>query len=79
MVFSWVCKNVVLSDSSEDPLFQSAQATGTCKVMCFHPWSDMTLPLMEVKAIVSVIEKWAETYSDLGKTYTWVQVSTCKI
>jgi hypothetical protein len=79
MVLSWFCKNVLLSDSSEDLLFQSAQATGTCKVMCFHPWSDMTLPLMEVKDIVSVIEKWAETNSDLGKTYTWVQVSTCNV
>nr|KAG5699546.1 hypothetical protein BaRGS_033742 [Batillaria attramentaria] len=36
--------------------------------MCFHPWSDMTLPLMEVKAIRSVVDKWAEINKDLGES-----------
>ena len=62
-------------EPSDDPLFQTAQARGTCKVMCFHPWSDMTLPLMQVKDIRNVVDKWAEINTDLGKTYTWVQVS----
>lgn len=46
------------------------------KVMCFHPWSDMTLPLMALPEIRAVIDKWAELAVELGATYPWVQVST---
>lgn len=63
---------------SEDPLFRSAEAKGTCKVMCFHPWSDVTLPLMKVTEIRAVIDKWAEINVDLGQKYNWVQVKYSK-
>lgn len=44
------------------------------KVMCFHPWSDVTLPLMKKHEVVKVINQWAELVEDLGATYPWVQV-----
>lgn len=44
------------------------------KVMCFHPWSDVTLPLMKKEEVVTVIDKWAELMEELGATYPWVQV-----
>ncbi|XP_019373602.1 PREDICTED: galactose-1-phosphate uridylyltransferase isoform X1 [Gavialis gangeticus] len=44
------------------------------KVMCFHPWSDMTLPLMALPEIRAVIDKWAELAVELGATYPWVQI-----
>lgn len=44
------------------------------KVMCFHPWSDVTLPLMKKEEIIKVIDKWAEMLEELGATYPWVQV-----
>lgn len=44
------------------------------KVMCFHPWSDVTLPLMKNQEVVEVIDKWAELVEELGATYRWVQV-----
>lgn len=44
------------------------------KVMCFHPWSDVTLPLMKNQEVVEVIDKWAELVEELGSTYRWVQV-----
>lgn len=44
------------------------------KVMCFHPWSDITLPLMKKHEVVKVIDKWAELVEELGATYPWVQV-----
>lgn len=56
------------------PLFQVKGARGVCKVMCFHPWSDITLPLMPVTGIRSVIDKWAEIMEELGPTYRWVQI-----
>ena len=43
--------------------------------MCFHPWSDVTLPLMAPEEIRAVIDKWADIITDLGAKYRWVQVS----
>ncbi|XP_061655326.1 galactose-1-phosphate uridylyltransferase isoform X4 [Phyllopteryx taeniolatus] len=59
---------------SGHPLFQSKAARGVCKVMCFHPWSDISLPLMKKGEVVSVIDKWAELMEELGATYPWVQI-----
>lgn len=44
------------------------------KVMCFHPWSDLTLPLMSLAEIRAVIDAWAELATELGASYPWVQV-----
>lgn len=44
------------------------------KVMCFHPWSDLTLPLMSLPEIRAVIDAWAELATELGASYPWVQV-----
>lgn len=44
------------------------------KVMCFHPWSDLTLPLMSLAEIRAVIDAWAELAAELGASYPWVQV-----
>ncbi|XP_062870229.1 galactose-1-phosphate uridylyltransferase [Trichomycterus rosablanca] len=56
------------------PLFQTKAARGVCKVMCFHPWSDITPPLMLPAEIRKVIDKWAELIEELGSTYPWVQI-----
>ncbi|XP_050977916.1 galactose-1-phosphate uridylyltransferase [Labeo rohita] len=60
--------------SDHHPLFQSKAARGVCKVMCFHPWSDITLPLMQPAEIRKVIDKWADLIVELGAEYTWVQI-----
>lgn len=44
------------------------------KVMCFHPWSDLTLPLMSLSEIRAVVDAWAELMAELGASYPWVQV-----
>ncbi|KAL8570756.1 hypothetical protein ACOMHN_006906 [Nucella lapillus] len=72
--FPALLENTPEPEASDDPLFQSAQARGTCQVMCFHPWSDITLPLMELRDIRHVIDRWADINTDLGKKYTWVQI-----
>ncbi|XP_075438321.1 galactose-1-phosphate uridylyltransferase isoform X2 [Ascaphus truei] len=59
---------------SDHPLLLSKSARGVCKVMCFHPWSDLTLPLMSPADIRGVVDKWAEIMTDLGATYPWVQI-----
>ncbi|XP_036032991.1 galactose-1-phosphate uridylyltransferase isoform X4 [Onychomys torridus] len=42
--------------------------------MCFHPWSDVTLPLMSVPEIRAVIDAWASVTEELGAQYPWVQI-----
>ena len=80
-----VCYNLTHSAEPDHPLLRSETAQGTCQVMCFHPWSDVTLPLMSISEIRAVIDKWAEINVDLGNKYNWVQVNferlncvTCK-
>ncbi|KAJ8704933.1 hypothetical protein PYW08_012253 [Mythimna loreyi] len=59
---------------SENPLFRSSAAKGTCRVMCFHPDSTMTIPLMSVDEIMAVINEWTNQLQELGRRYTWVQI-----
>ena len=47
---------------------------GTCRVVCFSPRHDVTLPLMDTKEIKRVIDVWAEQSSELGSEYRWVQI-----
>lgn len=42
--------------------------------MCFHPRTDVTLPLMTRPEIRKVVDAWADEVAELGKTYNWVQV-----
>ncbi|MEM6472797.1 MAG: UDP-glucose--hexose-1-phosphate uridylyltransferase [Planctomycetota bacterium] len=60
--------------SSDDPLFRSKPVEGTCRVICFSPRHDCTLPEMPLDAIRSVVEVWCEQVAELGERYHWVQV-----
>ncbi len=62
------------SGSATNPLLQMQGVRGKCKVICFSPRHDLTLPEMEVADIKEVIDLWAEQVDLLGKTYRWVQV-----
>ena len=44
------------------------------RVMCFHPYSDLTLPLMSVAEIRAVVDEWIKQIEELGQRFTWVQV-----
>lgn len=60
--------------SSNDPLFTSEPATGECRVICFSPRHDLSLPEMDVSAIQKVVDVWAEQTTELGEKYRWVQI-----
>jgi len=55
-------------------LLQAKSSRGTCRVMCFSPHHDLTLPEMSLPAIRRVIDTWTEQITELGQTYKWVQV-----
>jgi len=58
----------------ENPLFRTQAASGTCRVMCFSPRHDLTLPEMELPDIHRVVNTWAEQFTELAQKYLWVQV-----
>ena len=72
--FPALLEDVPLPPESDDPLFQTGGARGTCKVMCFHPKSNKTLPTMCPKEIRNVIDAWIKEFKVLAKKYTWVQI-----
>ena len=58
----------------EFSLFKSEPAKGTCKVMCFSPKSNISVPLMSVEELVKVIDTWMDESRELGQKYKWVQI-----
>jgi UDPglucose--hexose-1-phosphate uridylyltransferase len=58
----------------EDPLFQSAQAKGVSRVICFSPDHAKTLPELDQAGVSAVIDCWCEQTEDLGRIYPWVQI-----
>ena len=61
-------------EGADAGLFQSQAAKGTCRVICFSPRHDLTLPEMPIPAIRAVIETWAKETEELGRQHRWVQV-----
>jgi UDPglucose--hexose-1-phosphate uridylyltransferase len=61
-------------EAAENPLFQVQDVEGTCRVMCFLPRHDLTLPEMDLTAIRRVVDLWADQVTDLGARYQWVQI-----
>jgi UDPglucose--hexose-1-phosphate uridylyltransferase len=59
---------------STDPLLRFESEEGTCRVICFSPRHDLTLPEMAVEDIRRVVGEWAEQTEELGRRYAWVQI-----
>ena len=59
---------------SDHPLFQLEAERGACRVICFSPRHDLTLPEMAVADIRKVVDLWAAQVEELGQTHRWVQV-----
>jgi len=57
-----------------DELFQREAAHGECRVICFSPRHDLSLPEMELPAIREVVDLWSDQTTELGNTYRWVQI-----
>jgi UDPglucose--hexose-1-phosphate uridylyltransferase len=56
------------------PLLRAEGEPGTCRVVCFSPRHDLTLPEMSAEEIRNVIDVWAAQTAELGQRYRWVQV-----
>ncbi|CAF0838460.1 unnamed protein product [Didymodactylos carnosus] len=62
------------SNKDDDILFQCHAARGVCKVICFHPDSNLTLPRMTLDDIKHVVNTWIDVYNELIKKYAWIQI-----
>ncbi|KAJ8969434.1 hypothetical protein NQ317_008625 [Molorchus minor] len=58
---------------SDDPLFQIRPAKGTCKVICYHPHSDVYFTSLSVEDVISIINEWIRQTAELGKSYQWIK------
>ncbi len=55
-------------------LLQTESQSGLCRVICFSPRHDLTLPLMPVADVRRVVDVWAGQITELGQRYRWVQL-----
>ena len=65
--FSSLLSDIPEGKLEEDDLFVARAERGICKVICFSPRHDLTVPLMDFPAIRKVIDVWQEQYIELGK------------
>jgi UDPglucose--hexose-1-phosphate uridylyltransferase len=57
-----------------NPLFQSAPANGTCRVICFSPDHGKTLPELGISEIRAVVDTWSAQEAELSATHAYVQI-----
>ncbi|MCB0175620.1 MAG: UDP-glucose--hexose-1-phosphate uridylyltransferase [Anaerolineae bacterium] len=72
--FSSLLNDTPAGEVSLDGLLRAKSEQGVCRVICFSPRHDLTLPEMPVSAIRQVVDVWAEQIAELGQTYRWVQI-----
>lgn len=53
-------------DCLDDGLFQAKEETGACRVICFSPRHDLTLPEMSQEEVEEVIRTWSHETAELG-------------
>jgi len=61
-------------DRADHPLLRYETEQGTCRVVCFSPRHDLTLPEMALPDVRRVIDVWAGQVAELGAQYRWVQI-----
>lgn len=72
--FSALLPDTLLTGASTGSLFQVEPVQGECRVICFSPRHDLTLPQMEIAALRKVVDVWAEQMVELGQRFRWVQL-----
>jgi UDPglucose--hexose-1-phosphate uridylyltransferase len=60
--------------AASSPLLRTEAEAGICRVLCFSPRHDLTLPEMEVAGVRGVVNLWSAQSAELGRVHRWVQV-----
>lgn len=64
--FSALLLDTPVNTINVDNLLISKSEKGICKVICFSPRHDLTLPEMTVNEILNVVNVWEQQYNELG-------------
>ena len=64
--FSALLPDTPESDLGDDPLFRAESESGVCKVICFSPRHDLSVPNMSLEAVSRVVDVWKEEYETLS-------------
>jgi len=51
----------------DDPLFRAESESGVCRVICFSPRHDLSVPNMPLDAVTKVVQLWRDEYVALGQ------------
>ncbi|VDK46764.1 unnamed protein product [Anisakis simplex] len=62
------------SEGIANQLYRSHSIKGTCRVMCYHPNSDLSMAQMSHEQLEAVIDMWIEQMNELEKKYEWIQI-----
>jgi UDPglucose--hexose-1-phosphate uridylyltransferase len=55
-------------------LLHGEAVSGSCRVVCFSPRHDWSMPRMPLAAIRGVVDVWAEQAQALSRQFRWVQI-----
>ncbi len=72
--FSALLPDIPAVPRGNSDLFKIEGVTGECRVICFSPKHNITLPEMSISEIRKVIDLWVEQTKELENKYLWVQV-----
>jgi len=72
--FAALLPDTPLAPPPDNQLMVTQGVQGTCRVICFSPRHDLTLPEMNLADIRHVVDVWGEQTTELGARYPWVQV-----
>jgi UDPglucose--hexose-1-phosphate uridylyltransferase len=64
--------DVAPGESDENGIVRGRVERGICRVVCFSPRHDLTIPVMSQDEVRTVVEVWTAQYRDLG-AIPWVQ------
>ncbi|MBS2210937.1 UDP-glucose--hexose-1-phosphate uridylyltransferase [Carboxylicivirga mesophila] len=64
--FSALVPDIPEGNYSNGELFKAESERGFCKVICFSPRHDLTIPEMEVTDIRKVVDLWCNEYQEIG-------------
>lgn len=62
------------TDISQGALLRAETHLGTCRVICYSPRHDLTLPELPESAVLNVIEIWSAQEAELLDSWRWVQI-----
>jgi UDPglucose--hexose-1-phosphate uridylyltransferase len=70
--FPAMLPNVSPSEMDEEGLIVARVERGICRVVCFSPRHDLTIPRMQQEDVRRVVEVWTQQYRELGAV-PWVK------